>query len=206
MLKLCERPSAPRPACAALAKWDGKAELDSRAVSLFTAFWAKAGARPGIWAVPFDPADPVNTPRALLVDGAKGDALLADLAAAADALGQLGIPLDARLGDVQFAERGAERIPISGAPIGGVLNYTASRPVKGGFAVVHGASYVQSVTFDDKGPVANAVLTYSQSTDPASPHYADQTREFSQKKLHRYPFSDAEIAADTIAPPLTIRQ
>jgi acyl-homoserine-lactone acylase len=206
MRKLCERPSAPRPACAALAKWDGKAELDSRGVSLFTAFWAKAGARPGIWAVPFDPADPVNTPRALIVDGAKGDALLADLAAAADALGQLGIPLDARLGDVQFAERGAERIPISGAPIGGVLNYTASRPVKGGFAVVHGASYVQSVTFDDKGPIANAVLTYSQSTDPASPHYADQTREFSQKKLHRYPFSDAEIAADTIAPPLTIRQ
>ena len=39
------------------------------------------------------------------------------------------------------------------------------------------------------GPVADALLSYSQSTDPASPHYADQTRTFSAKRWHRLPFS-----------------
>lgn len=206
MLELCKRDAAPADACGALAKWDGKAELDSRGAMLFAMFWSKASVRPDLWTVPFDPADPVNTPRSLAVDGAKGDALLNDLTAAADTLKKLDVPLDAPLGEIQFAERGSERIPISGAPNGGVLNYTAQRPVRGGFAVFHGASYVQSVTFDDKGPVAKAVLAYSQSTNPASPHYADQTREFSKKKLHRVPFTDAEIAADAISAPLTVHE
>jgi acyl-homoserine lactone acylase PvdQ len=51
-----------------------------------------------------------------------------------------------------------------------------------------------------------AVLSYSQSTDPASAYYADQTREFSNKKLHRHPFTAAEIAADLVAEPLTLRE
>jgi acyl-homoserine-lactone acylase len=206
VLKLCERPTAPKPACAALAKWDGKAELDSRGAMLFAIFWAKASGRADLWADRFDRTDVAGTPHVLAVDGAQGDTLLADLAAAAEMLAKMGIALDAPLGEVQFAERGAERIPISGAPAGGVLNYTAGLPVKGGFAVVHGASYVQSVTFDDKGPVAKALLTYSQSTNPASPHYADQTREFSKKALHPYPFSREEIAAQAIGEPVTIRQ
>jgi acyl-homoserine-lactone acylase len=60
--------------------------------------------------------------------------------------------------------------------------------------------------FDEQGPVVNAVLSYSQSTDPASPYYADQTREFSNRKLHRYPFTAVEIAADAVGKPLTIRE
>ncbi|WP_447761537.1 penicillin acylase family protein [Sphingopyxis panaciterrae] len=203
--KLCERPDAPKPACAALAKWDGKTELESRGAMLFAIFWGKTGLRADVWADKFDRDDVVGTPRTLAIDGAAGDKLLADLAYAADTLTKMGIALDAPLGEVQFAERGAERIPISGSPAG-VLNYTAGLPVKGGFGVVHGASYVQSVAFDEKGPVAKAILTYSQSTDPASPHYADQTREFSKLALHPYPFSKEEIAAQAIGEPLTIRQ
>lgn len=205
VLKLCERAEAPKPACAALAKWDGKAELDSRGAMLFAIFWSKTERRANLWADAFDRNDVVGTPRTLAIDGAAGAALLADLAFAADTLTKMGIALDAPLGEVQFAERGDERIPISGSPAG-VLNYTAALPVKGGFGVVHGASYVQSVSFDDKGPVAKAILTYSQSTDPASPHYADQTREFSKLALHPYPFSKEEIAAQAIGEPVTIRQ
>jgi acyl-homoserine-lactone acylase len=157
-----------------------------------------------LWTVPFDPRDLVNTPRSLAIDGQAGDALLADLKATAGQFTKLELPVDAPLGQVQFAERGPERIPISGGPNGGVLNNVGFRPVKGGFAIFHGTSYFQSVTFDEKGPVAQGVLTFSQSTDPASPHYADQTREFSKKKLHRIPFTDAEIAADAIAAPMTV--
>lgn len=204
MAEVCKRPAAPAAACAALAKWDGKAEVASPAAMLFAAFWMKAGARPDIWKVPFDPADPAGTPAVLNTEGAAGDALLADLAAGGALLAMLGVPLDAPLGQVQTVGRGNERIPVSGLPFGGVLNYMGALPGPGGFNVVHGSSYIQSVTFDAKGPVAKALLTYSQSADPASPHHADQTRAFVRKELRRYPFSAAEIAADAIGKPMTV--
>ncbi|HEY6620426.1 MAG TPA: penicillin acylase family protein [Steroidobacteraceae bacterium] len=50
------------------------------------------------------------------------------------------------------------------------------------------------------------VLPYSQSTDRASAHYADQTRAFSARELRRYPFTAAEIAADAIGKRLTVRE
>jgi acyl-homoserine-lactone acylase len=132
--------------------------------------------------------------------------VLDDLKASAEALNKLGVALDAPLGQIQFAQRGEDRIPISGAPNGGVLNIMITRPVPGGFEPFHGTSYLQVVSFDEKGPVVNAVLSYSQSTDPASPYYADQTREFSKKQLRRYPFSAEEIAADAVGKPLTLRE
>jgi acyl-homoserine-lactone acylase len=206
VIGLCQRPTAPAEACAALAKWNGEMQLDSKAAMLFNAFWGTMAARPNLWTVPFDPTDPVNTPRSLAVDGSAGDAVLQDLAAGGEMLKKLGVVLDAPLGQIQFAQRGDERIPISGGPSGGVLNNMSARPVPGGFEPFHGSSYIQVVTFDAKGPVVNAVLSYSQSTDPASAHYADQTREFSNRKLHRYPFSAAEISADAAGEPLTLRE
>jgi acyl-homoserine-lactone acylase len=206
VLDLCKRPTAPADACAALAKWNGEMQIDSEAAMLFNVFWGKLSARPDIWTVRFDPRDPVNTPRALAVDGPAGETVLDDLNASAEVLKKLGVALDAPLGRIQFAQRGADRIPISGGPSGGVLNAMISRPVPGGFEPFHGSSYVQVVSFDENGPVVNAVLSYSQSTDPASLYYADQTREFSNRKLHRYPFSAAEIAADAVGKPLTLRE
>jgi acyl-homoserine-lactone acylase len=46
-----------------------------------------------------------------------------------------------------------------------------------------GSSFVQVVTWGD-GPCPNArtILTYSESTDPTDPHYADQTALFSKKR------------------------
>lgn len=206
LLELCKRKSAPAEACAALAKWDGKAELDSRGAMLFSLFWPRIENRPDVWKVAYDANDPLNTPRGFIVAGKAGDEVLAELAAAAEGMKKLGLEPDAKLGDVQFAQRGEERIPISGSSTGGVLNYAKGMPSPKGYVLVHGASYMQAVTFDEQGPVAKAILSYSQSTDPASPHYADQTREFSKKKLHRYPFSAAEIAADAIGEPMTLRQ
>ena len=206
VLALCARPTAPAEACAALAKWNGEMQLDSKAAMLFNVFWGRVSARPDIWTVAFDPSDPVNTPRALAVDGPAGEAVLNDLKASAEVLKKLGVALDAPLGQIQFTQRGEDRIPISGGPSGGVLNAMITRPVPGGFEPFHGSSYIQVVTFDKKGPVVNAVLSYSQSTDPASPYYADQTREFSNRKLHRFPFSADEIAADAVGKPLTLRE
>ena len=103
---------------------------------------------------------------------------------------------------------GDERIPIHGGPgTAGVLNYQDARPAPGGGLVpVHGTSYIQIVGFDDKGPVADAILSYSQSTNPASPHYADQTRAYAVKSWHRLPFHERDIAAQAIGKPKRISE
>jgi acyl-homoserine-lactone acylase len=76
----------------------------------------------------------------------------------------------------------------------------------GGLNPVHGSSYIQVVTFDDTGPVADAVLSYSQSTDPESPWFGDQTRQYSRKEWNRLPFSKAEIEAARIGETLKLRE
>jgi acyl-homoserine-lactone acylase len=42
-------------------------------------------------------------------------------------------------------------------------------------------------------------VTYSQSTDPASPHYKDFTAQYSNKAWKRLPFRPADVAADKIS-------
>ena len=117
------------------------------------------------------------------------------------------IALDARWGDVQKAPRGNELIPIHGADgIHGVLNVQRSQPAPFGLTPVHGSSYVQVVTFSDTGPIADAVLSYSQSTDPASPWYGDQTRQYAAKQWNRLPFTPAEIEAARVGKTLKLSE
>ena len=197
---LCETtlalPEATLRGCTALAEWDRRFEATSRGAALFRAFWAKAGKLPGLWQVPFDPADPVNTPRILANDGTQGEKLLAALGEAVAELDAAGIALDAPWGEVQRVMAGNAAIPIHGGPgTLGILNMQESRPAPyGGMMPVHGTSYIQIVGFDADGPVADAILSYSQSTNPASPHAADQTRAYAEKRWHRLPWHTADIA------------
>jgi len=201
VLTVCAAQAEAPRGCAALAGWDRRYEAASKGAALFRAFWAKAARIPGLWAVPFDPADPVGTPRDLNT-AAIGDKLLAALGDAVTELDTAGIALDAEWGSVQQWRAGGQRIAIHGGPgTAGVLNYQDARPAPGGGLVpVHGTSYIQIVGFDDAGPVADALLSYSQSTDPASAHFTDQTIAYAAKAWHRLPFHAADIAAQTIAP------
>jgi acyl-homoserine-lactone acylase len=74
----------------------------------------------------------------------------------------------------------------------GVLNNLGNQFAPGinakGLPIDYGSSYIQTVTFDARGPVAHAILTYGQSTDPASPHANDQMRLFSRKEWPALPF------------------
>ena len=207
MLALCARLPEPRRGCDALAGWDRRFEADSRGAALFRAFWARAAHIPGLWAVPFDPADPIATPREPDTAGA-GDKLLFALDQAVAELDAANIPLDAEWGSIHNWPAGDERIPVHGGPgTAGVLNFQDSRPAPGGGLMpVHGSSYIQIVGFDAAGPIAEAILSYSQSTNPASPHYADQTRAYAAKAWHRLPFSKAEIAAAAISKPKRIAE
>lgn len=199
--------AAAERGCAALADWDRRFEATSRGAALFRAFWPKAARLPGLWQVPFDPADPVNTPRALAIDGPKGEKLVAALAEAVAELDTAGIALDAPWGEVQRVMAGNDAIPIHGGPgTLGILNMQESLPVPGGLTPRHGTSYIQIVSFDETGPVADAILSYSQSTNPASPHAYDQTRAYAEKQWHRLPFSAKAIAAETIGKPKHIAE
>jgi acyl-homoserine-lactone acylase len=207
VLALCTGQADLAAACETLSKWDRRFDIDSRGAYLFVAFWDGAIAIPNKWAIPFDVADPVNTPRDLITTGEVGTKLLAALRAGVTRLGAENIALDARWGDVQIAIRGDARIPIHGAHGNlGVLNVQMATKIPGGLTPVHGTSYVQVVSFDDTGPIADAILSYSQSTDPASPFYGDQTRAYATKTWNRLPFTPAQVRANAVGAPLRIRE
>lgn len=188
-----------QPACAALAAWDRRANLDSRGAVLFREFWNIAVNIPDKWRVPLDMNDPVNTPRSLAP--AAMPAMLAALKTAMQKLQELNIPLDGRLGDYQGETRNGVRVPLHGA-VGNLDGSYNSIHMRNGLQaggyhdVAWGTSYVQTVTFDNAGPVAYAMLVYGQSVDPKSPHNADQLPVYSQKQWPLLPFSPDQIRAD----------
>jgi acyl-homoserine-lactone acylase len=187
-------------ACEVLARWDRKVRPESVGVPLFGEFVMRLPQPMMVdfkladdqWKVPFDPADPVDTPRGLpmteLQRQALGEAVLY--------LRDNGIPLDAKLGDVQYAVRDGKKLPMGGFST--VYNHLMAKMVKGeGYVDPYdGDSFLFLVSFDDKGPVARAVTSYAESTNPASPHFADQTELYSQRKLFDVPFEDLDIAND----------
>jgi acyl-homoserine-lactone acylase len=207
VLALCAGQADLAAACEILSKWDRRFDVESRGAYLFVAFWDGAMAIPNKWAIPFDVNDPVNTPRDLITTGEVGTKLLAALRAGVARLGTENIALDARWGDVQVAMRGDARIPIHGAHGNlGVLNVQMATKIPGGLTPVHGTSYVQVVSFDETGPIADAILSYSQSTDPASPFYGDQTRAYATKTWNRLPFTPAQVQANAIGATVRIRE
>ncbi|MFE4756724.1 penicillin acylase family protein [Streptomyces mirabilis] len=68
-------------------------------------------------------------------------------------------------------------------------------------AGVFGSSFLMAVELTPDGPRAHTLLTYGQSSNPASPHYTDQTRLFSRKQWVTERFTQAEITGD---PALTV--
>jgi len=223
VLAFCEEDGAvddPR-ACEVLAAWDRKVDLDSRGAQVFVEFWRVIRNRLGndfqnvvdsdeFWLVDFDPADPLNTPSGIdLSVEANRDLLSVALFEASFNLEANGVPLDARWGDVQFLERNGENVPIHGGPgpmgVYGAISVGLSQ---GGYANPgSGNSYIQAVTWDESEcPVADVILVPSQSTNPESPHFADQTKLYSDKQWVRFPFCEDDIAAAQIGETLVLEE
>jgi acyl-homoserine-lactone acylase len=102
---------------------------------------------------------------------------------------------------IQTEPRGGELIPIHGGDSNeGAFNVVAA-PFQGpaGFAdVTAGSSFVLVAELGPHGPRSRAILTYSQSTDPTSPHFADQTRLYSRKQWVDLPFRPRDVRAATV--------
>jgi acyl-homoserine-lactone acylase len=231
-------PVDPQRVAEVLASWDGAVTLGSRGAALWREFMA--GFAPAAWkdagplfAVGFDPADPLGTPRGLA--GPTGgdpsaDPVLAAVGHAVRVLDAAGIPLDAALGDIQWADRGGRRVPVPGGGEGeGVLNVLApsgalppaslepmpTPPVavpgrevtglgRGGYQVTYGASFLMAVEVTPEGPRGVGLLAYGQSGDPRSPHHADGTEAFAARAVRPLRFTDDDIAADPHLEVLTI--
>lgn len=189
-------------ACDVLERWDLRHATTSVGGHLFRELWASASRIPGLWAVPFDPTDPLETPRdPNVADPAVRAALRQSIAAAVTRLESLDIPLDRPWGAVHVHPLGEQRLPIAGNDRDILNLMVAPELMRGGYGprIVHGASYVQIVGFDDRGPVADAVLLFGQSSNPASPYYYDQLRQlWVEQRWNRLPFSREDIAARAI--------
>lgn len=191
------------PACAVLSSWSRTMDTDAVGALLWRTAWPRIEDVPDLFAVPFDPMDAVNTPRGIaLADAAVRDGVMEQLASAVAFLADNGLAVDAAWGDTHFDERNGEAIPIPGGPGGhGIYNAISSgfRSEEGYTPITGGSSIVAAIQFVDGGVEARAVLTYSQSTDPDSPHFADQTRLFSSEGWNPLPFRPDEIRAERIS-------
>ena len=206
-------------ACRILGAWNGRYDLDSRGAVLFREWLAQYApadflGRGKLFAIDFDPKDPTNTPRGL----AEGDLAIDSLKKAIAVLESRKIALDTPLGELQYADKAGRRIPIHGGQgaIEGIMNMqqnsrntTTLEPMdepklvsgsklltEKGYPVVHGSSFILALEFTDKGPHAKAFLTYSQSGDPKSPQFTDQTELFAKKQWRPVLFDQKSIAKD----------
>ncbi len=210
-------------ACDVLRSWDRRLNVASVGAVLWREFLASfAGAtrdKGTLFADAFDPQDPLTTPRTLLPAPATGDdPVRVALAKARVTLETAGFGISTPLGEVQRTKKGTEILPIpGGSNLEGAFNIvgysgdsgtllpswqrgTVLSPPTGltreGYWINVGSSFMMALEFTAGGPQAQAVLSYSQSSDPLSPHYADQTRVFSEGRYRAVAFTEAQIAAD----------
>ncbi|WP_339674782.1 penicillin acylase family protein [uncultured Zhongshania sp.] len=195
-------------ACSVLATWDGKNNLDSVGGHIWREFWRNTGGPLPIatpiddllWLTPFSASDPVNTPASLNV--------LNPIVATAFADGiqkvlDSSFELDTPMGQIQHSGVHDSIIPIFGGE-GFEGSFTIANARSGGleedgYNITYGNSYIQTVTWDNAGnPVAEGFITYSQSADPASPYYKNMTEAYSAKQWIKFPYLEADIAADTV--------
>jgi acyl-homoserine-lactone acylase len=195
-------------ACATLAHWNMRWDASQRGAVLFGEFWAFASsAAPSPFSHGFELAHPVTTPFGLdtankTVRDALGDAI--------QALTKAHVPIDTTLGAVQFVSYHGSHITIPGGPgdPDGIYNAIFENTEPGDSLTTPdtGSSFIQVVTWPAHGacPVGSTILTYSESSNPASPHFADQTKLFSRKQFLPDRFCPGQIAADPSLQTVTV--
>ena len=217
-----EAPVPLRPACDALAGWDGWYE-ESTGAAVFREMLGSGVFERDVRAscgralrpveparvsrgLPRPPADPIDDP------------ILQALAQALVNLESAGFAPETALGDMQFPPRGTIILPRRPRPEGVIQIATYSggasatlleTPGRGtvtngttdltedGYIVNYGNSWVMAVDMAGDSPTAQAIMTYSQAEYPASEHHADQTDLYgAEQRLRPVLFDEADILAD----------
>ncbi|MBW1907424.1 MAG: penicillin acylase family protein [Deltaproteobacteria bacterium] len=160
-----QNPTEAAESCDIIEGWDGLYNVESVGSSVWREFWDRVRNTPGLWIVPFDATDPVNTPNTLNDEAASViESVRCSIGGAVDRLVTAEIPLDRPWGEAQFRWNGdgTERIPIHGGRGRSTFSVISSNLVDGeGYSdIPTGNSYIQTVTWDEtECPDAFAVLT-----------------------------------------------
>lgn len=211
-----------------LAGWDGTVTTGSTGAVLWRELLATFGPadRTGagaLFSVDFDADDPVMTPRSLAPCDGDADPVLLAVDAALEVLDRAGVAPDARLGEVQWARCGDERIGVPGggevegvanvlAPLGALASHslvpTPDAPEllaargsptglgKGGYQVTYGTSFLMAVEFTPEGPEGVGLLAYGQCEDTSTPGAARAARALAEGRLRPLLFTEEQIAGD----------
>jgi acyl-homoserine-lactone acylase len=215
------------PACSVLAQWDGVYDIDRagavvwrETMLMLPSLELREEGR--LWAEPFDPEEPIDTPAALAPPPADGpDPILEFLARAVQKLQAAGLPVDVTLGDAQFALRNGTKVPIHGGnsfdgttnvvgfgspgsivdPAFDELNREVVAPnsqlarigADTGYLINNGTSFLLALAFTDDGPEARVFLNYSDTEDRRDPNYVEATQRFSVKDWRTVAWTDQQI-------------
>jgi acyl-homoserine-lactone acylase len=191
-------------ACAALASYDGTANLAATGGWLFGEWAAYApnettSGPSGFWTDTFDPAHPLTTPSHFNSTNPK---MLVALANAVEALTAHHVALNVSYAQVQSVTRNSVVIPVSGCAAG-CLNamgaYDGNEAIYAGDyygQAVYGNSMVTATELTRAGPVAEGILAYSEASNPASPRYSNMTTLYSKGHFVRLAYSPAQLAAE----------
>ncbi len=209
--------AAALDACTVLQGWNLKHGFDSSGAVLFREFYEALGELKAAswWSVPFNPADPLETPRGA-ADTAQALATLETLVARP----QFDSALKRRVRpmDVQVLLRNGAPLPMPGGrytfnnwrgqkmldPLGsGATIYSADPATNQG---AYGNSYIQFVTWDSSGPQAEGILTYGQSSHASSEHFNDLTLKYSARQWVKLPYTEAQITADPAYKVITLEE
>lgn len=212
-------------ACTVLAAWDRRFNSESRGAVLFREWITQYPADEtylgsSLFQQPFNPMEAATTPSGL----ANADLALDRLARAVRLLDNEGIGVDTALGNLQIGHRYGRQYPIHGGNRHeGIANLQMSTAVgnnptetpiftgsgefagdsdslsKSGYNVVHGSSFIMTLGWSDVGPEAEAILSYSQSGDPESPHFDDQTQLYAEKSWRPVRFTPSDIETNAVS-------
>jgi len=165
-------------AAALLEKWDRNTDSASAGGVLFTRWLDRMGN--DLFAVPWDIKNAMGTPSGL--KDPRVAAAIMDSAAGAvlHTYGRLDVPW----GEVfRFRRNGGDYAANGGPGNYGIYRTVYYRPEKDGKATaIAGDSYVAVIEFG-KEVKAKVLLSYGNSSQPASPHNGDQLKLLSQKEL-----------------------
>ena len=212
-------------ACTVLTSWDKRFNSESRGAVLFREWitrypYDETYLGSSLFQNSFNPTQAATTPSGL----ANADTALDKLAEAVLLLQGEGIALDTALGNLQIGHRLDRQYPVHGGNrhegIANlqVTNTPGNNPTETpifsgsnafiadssslsetGYNVVHGSSFVMTLGWTEDGPEAEALLSYSQSGDPNSPHFDDQTQLYAEKAWRPIRYTPVDIEENAIS-------
>ncbi len=194
-------------ACPVLDEYGATATLEDKGGWLFQEWFEHApNGQADFWIHRWTPGEPVYTPNTL---NTSLQASREALATAVSSMAARGIPLDASIGEVQRApQAGAAPLPgcLEGDGCYAAIGSSFPTPTAKQAEVTGGTSIVMFTELQaGHDPVTKGLLAYSQSEDPTSPYYEDQTQRLSKDEWITLPWTSAEVAEDAITPTLQLK-